>query len=549
MRKILIGLLAFVLATVIASCSNSDDKGHDPAESQTDEAKPILLTEYADEIGFTLTEPMEASNSVGSTVEITGSIEEYDLLYGDYLWVEIRSQEDVQLGNQTFTIHIPIESGNFSGQIPLHNGAGDYVINVRAPNNRGEDDIYYDIAEFDVVNKDEEVKRAVEYTQYGMEDGIEVANLGLVDGKADGTIQIEGKVPKDHPGNMVIVQIDKGADNSQLILPIIDHTFTGEVPLYFGKGPHKVSVQTYDEKEELYFEAATMYADNQSDIAFAPFEKYNEYVDRGIQLDEPTLLKEAVHTKQAFPIVGSIDQTIPNADQVTTMIVSVKHVEEDLESQYLIPVKDYQFSGDAYFRFGPGAYEVIISIPDIEQEDQSMFYYTSVAKVNQEVIDIEDERGQLPAWGIESDHPLIIEEAEAITSGLDQEREKAKAIYEFVAQHVAYDVEKAENDRFDIQDSALRALETGNGVCQDYAFLATGLLRAIGMDAHYVEGHAGERHAWVEVKIDNEWVVMDPTWGAGYVQDGEFTFHYTEDYFDPDPVFFEETHTRDGVKY
>src|SRR5690625_7813547 len=111
------------------------------------------------------------------------------------------------------------------------NGAGDYVINVRAPNNRGEDDIYYDIAEFDVVNKDEEVKRAVEYTQYGMEDGIEVANLGLVDGKADGTIQIEGKVPKDHPGNMVIVQIDKGADNSQLILPIIDHTFTGEVPL------------------------------------------------------------------------------------------------------------------------------------------------------------------------------------------------------------------------------------------------------------------------------------------------------------------------------
>ena len=548
-RKVLIGLSAFVLAMVIASCSNSDDKGHDPTESQTDEAKPIQLTEYADEIGFTLTEPMEASNSVESTVEITGFIEEHDLLYGDYLWVEIRSQEDVQLGKQTFTIHIPIESGGFSELIPLHNGAGDYVINVRAPNSRGEDDTYYDVAEFDVVNNDEEVKRAVEYTQYGREDGIEVANLDLVDGKADGTIQIEGNVPKDHPGDMVIVQIDKDADNSQLILPIIDHTFMGEVPLYFGKGPHKVRVQTYDEEEELYFEAATMYADNQSDIAFAPFEKYNEYIDRGIQLDEPTLLKEAVHTEQAFPIVGSIDETIPNADQVTSMIVSVNHVEEDLESQYLIPVKDYQFSGDAYFRFGPGAYEVIISIPDIEQEDQSMFYYTSVAKVNQEVIDIEDERGQLPAWGIESDHPLIIEKAEAITAGLDQEREKAKAIYEFVAKHVAYDVEKAENDRFDIGDSALTALETGNGVCQDYAFLATGLLRAIEMDAHYVEGHAGERHAWIEVRIDNEWVVMDPTWGAGYVQDGEFTFHYTEDYFDPDPGFFEETHTRDGVKY
>src|SRR5690625_5674643 len=112
---------------------------------------------------------------------------------------------------------------------------------------------------------------------------------------------------------------------------------------------------------------------------------------------------------------------MPNSDQLTSMIVSVNHVEEDLESQYLIPVKDYQFSGDAYFRFGPGAYEVIISIPDIEQEDQSMFYYMCVAKINQEVIDIEDERGQLPAWGIESDHPLIIEEEEAITSVLVQE--------------------------------------------------------------------------------------------------------------------------------
>src|SRR5690625_7239383 len=67
-RKVLIGLSAFVLAMVIASCSNSDGKGHDPTESQTDEAKPIQLTEYADEIGFTLTEPMEASNSVESTV-------------------------------------------------------------------------------------------------------------------------------------------------------------------------------------------------------------------------------------------------------------------------------------------------------------------------------------------------------------------------------------------------------------------------------------------------------------------------------------------------
>lgn len=549
MRQATIGLIVLLLSMGVIGCSSSEDEGEHSEEPQTDEGETVALTEYAEEIGFILTEPIEESHTVESTVEIAGSVEEYESLDDDYLWVEIRSEEDAKIGNQTFTIHIPIDSGDFSEQIPLHNGAGDYVISVRAPNNQGEDDTYYDVAEFDIVNASEEVKRDVEYTRYGIEDGIEVANLDIVDGEADGMIQIEGNVPEDHPGDMVIVQIDKDADNSQLILPIIDHTFTGEVPLYFGKGSHKVRVQTYDEEEELYYEAATVYADNQSDFEFAPFERYNEYIDRGIHLDEPTLMKEAVHSKQEFPISGSIDQTIPHADQVTSMIVSVNHVEEEMESQYLIPVKDYQFSGDAYFRFGPGEYEVIISIPDIEQEDQSTFYYTSVAKINQEVIDVKDERGQLPSWGIESDHPTIIEEAEGITAGLEQDREKAKAIYEFVAKHVAYDVEKAENNRFDMHDSALTALETGNGVCQDYAFLATGLLRAIGMDAQYVEGHAGERHAWVEVNIDKEWVVMDPTWGAGYVQDGEFTFNYTEDYFDPDPDFFEETHTRNGVKY
>ena len=69
------------------------------------------------------------------------------------------------------------------------------------------------------------------------------------------------------------------------------------------------------------------------------------------------------------------------------------------------------------------------------------------------------------------------------------------------------------------------------------------------MEANFVEGDAGERHAWVEVKVDGEWIVMDPTWGAGYVHEGTFHFQYNEDYFDPDPAFLAETHTRDGIVY
>lgn len=73
------------------------------------------------------------------------------------------------------------------------------------------------------------------------------------------------------------------------------------------------------------------------------------------------------------------------------------------------------------------------------------------------------------------------------------------------------------------------------------------------MEARYVAGTAGagfnwSRHAWVEVKVDGEWLTMDPTWGAGYVANDEFVANYTEDYFEPNEEAF-KTHSRSGVQY
>lgn len=31
-----------------------------------------------------------------------------------------------------------------------------------------------------------------------------------------------------------------------------------------------------------------------------------------------------------------------------------------------------------------------------------------------------------------------------------------------------------------------------------------------------------------------QWLIMDPTWGAGYVKDNAFVAKYTEAYFEPD---------------
>lgn len=550
----------------ITGCSNEETKGPPAEESnekqqneveaegpQEMEKPEIPLSPYAEEIGFSLTAPATAALEANTTVEIQGNVEQTEKLNENLIWIVVTPAEPIErFPKKEFNYYIQLEDSKFSEEIVLHQGEGDYQVSIRVPSNKsGETEKYYEAAVFDVTNQDQGIQRGIEYTSYGAKNNIELVSPSpeAVSENSEAFVQVEGAVPEDYSGDMVLVQVEKGNENRQILFPVNDLQFSGEVPLYFGEGIHEIRIQTYNEEDDLYYEAASFYADNQTAAVFAEMEKYNSYIDRGVSLSEPAWQTESIFNQQEYPVSGEIDPNVPGAEDINYIIVTVKHLGEGLEAGYLIPVTDYQFEGIAYFRFGPGDYEVMINVPEQEQHDQSMFYYKGVAKINHQVEGIADNRDLLPSRGIESDHPVIIDKAKEITAGLKGDREKAKAIFEFVAKHVAYDVQKAEDDIFNISDSALSTLESGVGICQDYAFLATALLRAIGLESHYVEGYAGERHAWVETKIDDEWVEMDPTWGAGYVQNGEFHFQYNEDYFDPDPAFLAETHTREGILY
>lgn len=536
---------------IVVGCSQEDIMNEsNEVEKREQELEEIQFTSYAQEIGFTLKTPLHEEFDTQTMVDIEGNIEQFESLHGDHIWLVITKKDEInEIDTQDFNYYLPITDGMFSEKLTLHHGLGDYEVSVRAPSNKDEEGIYYDVATFTVTNLDEEIKREVEYTQYGAQNHIQLTSpvTGMSD--ADGSVFVEGKVPTDYQGEMVLVEVKKDHETKQLVFPVKDSSFQGDVPLYFGKGIHSIHIQTFNEHDALYYESAILYANNQSPTEFAEVVTYNEYVNRGIKLDEPTWKQPSVLSEQEYRIVGEIDQTVSGADLINYIIVTVTYVDEDVESTFLIPVENYEFDGLAYFRFGSGDYEVMISVPDMNKEDQTKFYYQGIVKLNHEVIEIEDKRALLPARGIESNDPVISQKAEEMTAGISNQREKAKAIFKFVAEHVAYDVQKAEDDIFNIGDSALTTLHSGVGICQDYAFLAVALLRAIDMEAHFVEGDAGERHAWVEVKVDDEWIVMDPTWGAGYVHEGTFHFQYNEDYFDPDPAFLAETHTRDGIVY
>ena len=62
--------------------------------------------------------------------------------------------------------------------------------------------------------------------------------------------------------------------------------------------------------------------------------------------------------------------------------------------------------------------------------------------------------------------------------------------------------------------TAEQALQSGAGVCQDYAHIMLALLRLRRVACRYVVGlmaGEGKSHAWVDVHTGNAWVSLDPT--------------------------------------
>ncbi len=105
----------------------------------------------------------------------------------------------------------------------------------------------------------------------------------------------------------------------------------------------------------------------------------------------------------------------------------------------------------------------------------------------------------------------------------------------------------------DIGISLAELLETGAGVCQDFAHLALGMLRSVGVPARYASGYlfaadetseiaetadivTVQTHAWIEAAVPGwGWWALDPTNG-GPVDEHHVVIGCGRDYGDVPPV-------------
>lgn len=513
------------------------------------ELKPLELTTYGEEVGASLKNPTHQKFAVSETVLIEGNIEKHDQLRGDFAWIKIHFVGNASTSD-SLEYYAPIEDGKFKQKVILYNGEGEYRINVLLPS-KDKDNYYYDLAKINVINVNPTIHRDITYSPFAQEAelNIEAPSSGFIEGNE--VFTLKGETNLTDGNNELMIELKKDGETWKHMLPIKDKKFTYDIPLFYGKGVHQLKVYVPDKEKTNYFqEATTLYIENESDLVTEPITYFTEYDERGVTLSSPSFGGE--ETELTYRIQGSIDEDAPFAKETTHLYITTKKDGE--EALDVIPVNDFTFDDSFYLRFGPGKYEIVVSVPEIKEENSSHFKFFGVAKFHVENTATEGNPDLLPSRGIQSDSPEIIVIANDLTKDKKTDREIAKAIYEYSAKTISYDVAKLKNDEFAWDDSALKVLDLKTGVCQDYSYLAIALLRASGKEARFVTGHAGSgfnraRHAWVEVKVDGEWLIMDPTWGSGYVDKDKFVAKYTEDYFDPDEEAFAKTHFRAKVEY
>ncbi len=119
----------------------------------------------------------------------------------------------------------------------------------------------------------------------------------------------------------------------------------------------------------------------------------------------------------------------------------------------------------------------------------------------------------------------INELADYINQNTKTDLEKARVIYSWIAQNISYD-DKGYNTGKYGDLSAEGVLKSRKAVCEGYSNLFEKLSISVGLKAIKVIGYAkgygykiGEQlnetdHAWNAIKIDNEWKLVDVTWGA-----------------------------------
>jgi hypothetical protein len=141
--------------------------------------------------------------------------------------------------------------------------------------------------------------------------------------------------------------------------------------------------------------------------------------------------------------------------------------------------------------------------------------------------------------------------ANYIKNNFNTDSKKVRAIYAWVTNNIKYSKDSLhlailseENEQ-----KINAALKRRKGVCENYATIFNDICKKSGLKSFVIKGYTKQNgfvdkspHAWCTVLINNRWLLYDPTWDAGFGENGSFISQAKNNYFEVSPVIFIESH-------
>lgn len=169
--------------------------------------------------------------------------------------------------------------------------------------------------------------------------------------------------------------------------------------------------------------------------------------------------------------------------------------------------------------------------------------------------------------------------ADRIQQDFSSDQNRIRAAFIWLTNNIRYDLEKmyrtekviqfsfySEEERLQkiqkIKDDLVNeAFLTKMGVCEEYAQSFKKLADLMSIEAEVLKGNVrsssldignvpnSTNHAWNSVKLNGKWILLDATWAAGYIFNGNWKKDYNEYFFDINPKKIGRTHHTDDRKW
>lgn len=169
--------------------------------------------------------------------------------------------------------------------------------------------------------------------------------------------------------------------------------------------------------------------------------------------------------------------------------------------------------------------------------------------------------------------------ANRISKDFKDDASKVRASFRWLTHNLRYDLEeyyqpkKVIKFRYSTEEERLEKLQaikdkivkdaflTKMGVCEEYAQSFKKLADLLGIEAQVIKGYVrnsahdigrvppSTNHAWNSVKIGNKWILLDATWAAGYIYNGNWVKDYNEYFYAIDPKKVSLTHYPDDRRW